>query len=98
MKIDFNQPLVDFTGEPILLAKDGPQATLKDLSIISIKNPIQEDAAAPYADKLDLANMGEAIFNGVDITTPQASKLKERICKFFPSPAIAFAVEKAIEG
>jgi len=97
MKIDFSQELVDFTGETLKLDANSPNLTLKDVITFAIKTPLQDDANLPLDKKLELDKIGEIVWSGVgELETEQASIIKDRVSKVFPTPAVAGAVRRAI--
>lgn len=99
MKIDFTQELRDFAGEPLKLQEGSPNLTLKEVVSFAIKSQLPEDAQSPLADKIALDRIGELVYTeGGEMSTEQASVIKERISKVFTSPAVAGAVRRAIEG
>lgn len=97
MKIDFNQSLLGFDGEPLLNDKGEP-FTLKAASLLALNVALPGDQDYGVMDKIQLGMLGMSIVQGKEITTEDAAKLKARICKVLPAPVVAVAVQNAIEG
>jgi hypothetical protein len=98
VKINFTQELKDFAGEPIRLTENGANLTLKDVIFIAIRAQLQDDNNSTLDQKLLINKIGEAVHENSELSTEQASALKERVSKVFPSPAVCGAICKAIEG
>ncbi len=103
MKINFNQNLLDFSGEPIWKEsptddKAGIPWTLREAALTSLKVALSGDEAMAPLEKVQLGLIGVAIIKGTEVTTGDAEKLKARICKILPAPMVAWAVDNAIEG
>ena len=101
MKLQLDPKLIikDFKGDYITLERGGAPLTLKDMIILAIKTPVPEDTTMSMVDKLDLAKAGIVIFNdGDELPIEQATKLKNRICTVFNSPAVAFAINDIFEN
>jgi hypothetical protein len=97
MVIDFSQELKDFTGEVLKLDANSPNLTLKDVITLAIKTPLQEDQNLSLDAKIKLDRIGEMIWNGAgELETDDATLIKERVSKVFPTPAVAGAVRRAI--
>lgn len=97
MKIDFTQNLLGFDGNPIMEPDNTPW-TLQKAAMASLTNALPGDETASPMEKVQIGLIGVAIHEGKEITTGDAQKLKERICRILPAPVIAWAVENAIEG
>lgn len=96
MKLNFDQPLIGFDGQPL---KDGEAPlTLKGASLIALRTAIPGDDQLAPLTKFELGSLGAAIGRGLDLTTEQAAQLKERIGKVFLSPEMVHAAWQAIEG
>jgi len=102
MLINFSQVLKDSEGDNLQLDKDSPALTLKEISKLSIKAVLQDDAALDYKAKIEWARLSESISKSgeepINIATDQVARLKDRICKVFPAIMVAYAVEVAIEN
>lgn len=97
MKIDFSVELTDFSGEALKLDANSANLTLKDVCTLAIKTPLQDDANLSLDKKLELDKIGEIIWSGSgELETEQATVIKERVSKVFPTPAVAGAVRRAI--
>lgn len=98
MKIDFTQELKDFAGEPIRLSEASPNLLLKDIIFMAVRAQLQDDSTSTLEQKLALNKVGEIVYKNEELTIEQASIIKERASKMFPSPAVCGAICKAIEG
>lgn len=99
MKVNLDQKLYDFTGDTFKLGPNTDDLTLSDVIILAVKTPTQEDATLTMLQKLDLAKIGKAVYMGLDeFSTEQVTMIKERVCKTLNAPALALAVNEAIEN
>lgn len=98
MKIDFEKELKDFAGEPIRFSENTSNVKLKDVIFLAVRSQLQEDGSSTLEQKLSLNKVAEAVYQNLELTTEQASMIKERVSKVFPSPAVCGAICKAIEG
>jgi hypothetical protein len=98
VKIDFTQELKDFAGEPIRLSETSSNLMLKDVIFMAVRAQLQDDANSTLDQKLALNKVAEIVYQNGELTIEQASIIKERVSKVFPSPAVCGAICKAIEG
>ena len=100
MKLNFKQTLKDFDGTPLKIqTEDGIVNMTLGIAIVrSLQASLQGDETIPPMDKVKLGMMGVAVNKGLELPIEDVAKIKERICRVFASPVVAWALNEAIEG
>ena len=99
MRINYKQPLLDFDGKPLRSMVDGEpkEMTIKSAFLSCLSVALPGDESIPPLEKVKLGQCGVAIQKGIDLTTEDVSKLKERVCRMYASPVVAWSLNVAIE-
>ncbi len=92
MSFDYNKQLKDFTGALIVNQAQEP-LTFKDLAVQALRSPLPGDEAMPILDKVSLGMTCKAMMDGLTVPVEDAIKIKDRICRMFSAPHIAYAVQ-----
>jgi hypothetical protein len=101
MKIDFNQPLRTFSGHPVLMAKDGPEATLKDIALDALAvPPRQGESPLSAKEQVRRALLMQRIYQSdgaIDVPAEDVILIKNLIPHAHPSPVVGGAALLLIE-
>ena len=105
MKLNYDYQLVNFEGGTFPFDHKNEEGkmvagamTLKDAIMTACKGALREDENMPWTEKLALGEIGQAVSKGLDLTTDQVSKIKERCIRMFATPELAYAINQAFEN
>lgn len=109
MKINLDQPILDFKGNPVLIenSKDKDPLTLKSAFFTALSEPALETNAQgqnvpeqlPADQKMRMYKLCNTIINGgeVDLSVEDIAFIKERVGKVFISPLVYGRVSEILE-
>ena len=104
MKIDFDTPILDLTGTPLMEKtlvngepKDVP-ITIGSITAGSLLTPLPADQNMSGKDKADLFNLALRVYKGVvDLSIEDVAKIKDRVGKTHNNLAVG-RVWQILEG
>lgn len=90
MKVDFNIPLNQLNGEPLVNAKNGAAITLREISVEALLAMYNDETALPPSEKVTRYDIAEKISksNGhADLTPEELTEVRKLVGKLY-SPLI----------
>lgn len=99
MHVDFNRPLVNFMGLPVLDEQNNP-LTLRRVACLALTTRSPGDEKATMEDKLDREGLALSIWHGYasELAVEKVALIKARISLVYPSPLMLGAAVRVIEG
>ena len=99
MKINFNQPIFDFTTGKQLPRPDAEEgATLEWLTVTALKMPVDQPTPLLIMARYDLIKKIHGAAGPVSLTAEQVASIKELIVKAFQSPLVCGTALELLEG
>jgi hypothetical protein len=96
MKLNFTTPLLQPNGEPF---KEGENLLTLGSIITTVSSvALDSDKELSVLDKNDIGSWAYIISKGLDLTTDQVMKVKNRVAVVYASPILIYAVSQALEG
>ena len=97
MKINYSQILGAPDGE-VFKDEKGKDLTVKQAIITACSLALQGDDTLTMVDKFSIGECAMLAYKGLDLTTEQVAKVKERSAKGFQSPLLIYILHTALEG
>ena len=98
MKLNYSQTFKTLEGEDYLDNAQPPKIlTLEQAIIMSCSAHTQGDENMPALDKYKVGEIAVTVHKGLDLTSEQVVKVKDRIAKVF-TPILVYLIHEALEN
>ena len=95
MKINFDQPLMQYDGQPYLM--NGEPLTLTKAVWTALNTSLESDHLLTPNQMYELGQIGQTAQSDGSVTTNQIGQIKDRLAKVFV-PALVYQMFNMLEG